>query len=83
MDTKKNGIFNLGSINKISKSNFIIAVAKKNKFKLNYKLENYNNSKKSVIKRPLNMSMNTKKFQKSIKIKLPKIEDEIKKLLIK
>jgi dTDP-4-dehydrorhamnose reductase len=83
LDTKKTGIFNLGSANKISKSNFILSIAKKIKLKLNYKLEKYSDLKKTTTRRPLNMSMNIKKFEKNFNIKLPKIEDEIKKFVIK
>ena len=83
LESNENGIFNIGSKNKISKSNFILAVAKKLKIKLNYNLINYQDLKESTARRPTNMSMNINKFQKKFLIKLPKVEDEIKKLFFK
>jgi dTDP-4-dehydrorhamnose reductase len=83
LSTKKIGIFNLGSTNQIRKSSFILAVAKKLKIDLNYKLVNYRDLKKSIVKRPSNMSMNVKKFQKSFSIELPRIENEIKKIIVR
>ena len=81
LKTKKYGVFNLGSKNKISKAKFA------EKFALGLSLDkdllkrvNYlpNNS---MAKRPLDMSMKVNKFQKYFKIKLPSIETEIKKLI--
>ena len=81
--SKKIGIFNIGSRDKISKSNFILLVAKKLKIKLRYNLINYSEFKKTNTKRPKNMSMNIKKFEKEFNIKLPYVKNEIKKLTIK
>jgi len=81
--SKKKGIYNIGSNNEISKSNFLLLVAKKFKLKLNYKLVKYSEYKISKIKRPTNMGMNINKFQKNFKLKLPSIEEEINKLTIK
>ena len=53
------------------------------KIKLNYNLINYQDLKESTARRPTNMSMNINKFQKKFLIKLPKVEDEIKKLFFK
>ena len=83
LSSKKIGIFNLGSINKISKSNFILKVAKKLKVKLNYKKIDFKINQKLTTKRPLNMSMNVSKFQKEFSIKLPSIQSQINKLTIK
>ena len=83
LGTKKIGIFNLGSINKISKSNFILKVAKKLKIKLNYKKIDFKINQKLTTKRPLNMSMNVSKFQKEFSMKLPSIQSQINKLTIK
>jgi dTDP-4-dehydrorhamnose reductase len=73
----------LGSINKISKSNFILKVAKKLKVKLNYKKIDFKIIQKLKTKRPLNMSMNVNKFQKEFSMKLPSIQSQINKLTIK
>ena len=43
-----------------------------------YKKINYNNK---YIKRPLDMRMNVKKFEKKFKIKLPNIYSEANKLI--
>lgn len=70
------GIYNLGSKNFISKSDF--AVIFKTKLGLsnkNYQLINVNDLMK--VKRPNNMSMDVEKFEKKFNIKLPLIEKEI------
>jgi dTDP-4-dehydrorhamnose reductase len=51
LSSKKIGIFNLGSVNKISKSNFILKVAKKLKVKLNYKKIDFKINQKLMTKR--------------------------------
>ena len=73
------GIFNLGSIGQISKKNlayiFFNKLGKK-------KLDNFESIKVNKllkIKRSNYMGMNCKKFSKKFSIKLPKIENEIKK----
>ena len=78
---KKVGIFNLGSKNKISKDKFAKKFA--DGVNLNKKLiKSINYSSKALLaKRPLDMSMKVKKFEKVFKIKLPLIENEIRKLV--
>jgi dTDP-4-dehydrorhamnose reductase len=71
-----NGIYNIGSKGHISKSNFSIFFAKKLKI-FNNKAIVCNSSKILKIKRPKNMSMDVKKFEKNFDIKLPKIKNEI------
>ena len=72
-----NGIYNLGSVGKISKSNFAIFFSKKTKvFHDNFRLCNYKKVLKT--KRSKNMSMNINFFKKKFKIQLPRIRDEIK-----
>ncbi|MBD1166872.1 sugar nucleotide-binding protein [Pelagibacterales bacterium SAG-MED09] len=72
-----NGIYNLGSVGKISKSNFAIFFAKKAKvFHENFQVCNYKKILKT--KRSKNMTMNINLFKKKFKIKLPKIRDQIK-----
>ena len=71
-----NGLFNLGSTDCISKSNFCIYILKK----LNYvkcKYQIVRSSKFLKTKRSNNMSMDIRKFQKTFKIKLPYIKKEI------
>ena len=71
------GTFNLGTKNGISKSNFIKKFLKK----LNLKLTNYEiisiNDKFLKVLRPRDMRMNVTKFEKTFKISLPRINDEI------
>jgi dTDP-4-dehydrorhamnose reductase len=76
---RKAGIYNFGSNNGISKSEFAKFVIKLKKFKINYKEVRYEN-KKNLIKRPKNMIMNVKKFEKTFKLKLPNIKKEIYKI---
>jgi len=71
-----NGIYNVGSKGKISKSDFGIYFAKKLKIYNNKEII-CNSSKVLKVKRSINMSMNVKKFEKVFKIKLPKIKNEI------
>jgi dTDP-4-dehydrorhamnose reductase len=73
---KIKGVYNLGSKGFMSKSDFAIYFAKKIKiYKKNYSLKEINSVLK--IKRPNNMIMDVKKFEKKFNIKLPKIKDEI------
>ncbi len=72
-----NGIYNLGSVGKISKSSFAIFFAKKVEiFHKNFQICNYKKVLKT--KRSRNMSMNINLFKKKFMIKLPKVKDEIK-----
>ena len=71
-----NGIYNIGSIGKISKSNFGTFFAKRLKIH-NNKVIICNSSKIFKVKRPKNMSMNVKKFERKFNIKLPKVKNEI------
>lgn len=82
LNSNKRGIYNLGSKNKISKSLFILKIAKKLKIKLNYKIINYE-PLNFRVKRPKDMSMNIRKFQKTFRTNLPTIKSEINKLFIK
>ena len=78
INKKLTGVFNLGSINSISKYNFAKKVAQK--FKLNIK---YISSFKSIFsfnQRPLNTYMSTNKLKKKINIKIPSVQDGINML---
>lgn len=72
------GIYNLGSKNSISKYNFSIILC--NNLRLNKKLikKSIYNKNLSRANRPLNMSLNIKKFEKIFNVKLPSIQNEIK-----
>lgn len=75
------GVYNLASKNKISKAEFAVLIA----LNLNYDLKllnkiNYKN-KYLIARRPLDMSLNINKFEKDTGINLPKVQDEIKKLI--
>jgi dTDP-4-dehydrorhamnose reductase len=71
-----NGIYNIGSKGQISKSNFGIFFAKKLKI-YNSKEITCNSSEILKVKRPRNMSMNIRKFEKKFYMKLPDIKSEI------
>lgn len=75
--SKKAGIFNIGSRNGISKSDFLEKIIKNKKLNLKYIICKYKNKN---WKRPNYMSMNINKFEKNFNIKLPHIEKEIKKI---
>ena len=77
MTSNKKGTYNLGSLNKISKKDFAVKVFKKLEINTSYDEVKMT---KSNPKRPLDMSMNCNKFIRNFKIKLPNIENEIKKL---
>ncbi len=83
ISSRKKGIYNIGSRDEISKSEFILLIAKKFKLKLNYNLIKYSEFKNYETKRPRNMGMNINKFEKEFKFKLPFIKNEINKLIIK
>jgi len=76
---EKNGIFNVGSKDSISKKDFIIELCKILKLDknlvINTKLKNI---KKNNAYRPLNMSLNVKKFEKIFRTKLPLVKRELK-----
>jgi len=75
---KKCGLFNLGSKNVISKKSFALMFFKNlGVTNVNYESVKVNNFLK--IKRSNFMGMNSKKFSKQFKIKLPSIKQEIKK----
>jgi dTDP-4-dehydrorhamnose reductase len=71
------GIYNIGSKNSISKYNFSSMLCKY--LKLNKKLiqKTFYNKSLSRAKRPLNMSLNIKKFEKTFDINLPNVKKEI------
>ncbi len=70
------GIYNLGSKNILSKSDFALKIIKRLKIsKSNHVI--CSSKKIFKIKRPYNMSMNVCKFENKFKISLPKIENEI------
>lgn len=70
------GIYNLGAQDSISKSEFCLHIIKKLKLKkINYKIVKSDNFLKT--RRPKNMVMNIKKFEKDFRIKLPKIKNQI------
>ena len=78
---KKKGVFNLSSKSKISKADFANRLCKELKLSLkNINKTNYN-YKKLLAKRPLDMSLNVSKFEKYYNVKLPKVTNEIKKLV--
>ena len=72
----KSGVYNIGSYNKISKSNFIKQLCKLTNLKKNFIIKNYSNK---FVERPLDMSMNIAKVNKLCKLKF-NINDEIYKL---
>ena len=75
------GIFNLSSKTKISKADFAIKLCKELKLSLkNINKVNYN-YKNLLAKRPLDMSLNVTKFEKYYNVRLPKVTNEIKKLV--
>jgi len=77
----KPGIYNVGSKNKISKSEFGKKVIKTLKLKVNFDEIDYEHKKfKLFAKRPLNMQMDVSNFEKTFFVKTPLIEKEILKL---
>ena len=78
---KYSGIVNVGSKNSMSKKKFIITTMNHLKLKIKkYTSINYKNLKGYKCSRPKYMLMNTNKLCKILNIKIPKLEDEIKKL---
>ena len=80
MIKKIEGVYNLGSKNKISKAKFASSLCSI----LNCDLDLLNqikyNNQYLVARRPLDMSLNVNKFEKNTGIKLPSVLKEIKKL---
>lgn len=72
-----NGIYNIGSKNGMSKSNFIKKIIEIKKMKIKYEEIKY---KHKDVSRPQNMKMNLSKFEKKFSIKLPKLKSEILKI---
>ena len=76
-----NGIFNIGSSNGISKSDFALKIAKHFNFSnSNYEIINSDSFSKNRAVRPKNTSLNIKKISDIIKFSLPSVEEEILKL---
>lgn len=71
------GIYNLGSVDKISKAEYATKLLKL--LKLNEKIISLTKYSRSNVNRPLDMSLNTSKFQRLYKIKLPNVKNEIYK----
>ena len=81
MFKKIEGVYNLGSKNKISKADFASLLCSKLKYSLSLlKVKKYS-SKNLIAKRPSDMSMNIKKFEKNFCIKLPLVKQEVSKLI--
>mgnify|MGYP006165923245 FL=1 len=77
---KKNGIFNIGSKTKISKAIFAELLCKILRLDNKYLIKTNYSKEISPVLRPFDMSLNVGKFEKTFKIKLPKVTTEIKKL---
>ena len=77
---RRKGTFNLAAKTKISKANFAKLLCKELKLSIrSVNVISYKYSK-FLAKRPLDMSLNVTKFEKTFKTKLPKVTREIKKL---
>ena len=74
------GVFNISSSQRISKFKFSNLIAKE--YKLNKKniIDSSKFSKKLFVKRPSNMSLSNLKLRKYLKLNIPTIEEQIKKL---
>ena len=82
INTNINGTFNLGSSCGMSKFDFASLFVKG--LKLNESLLNsisIKHNKKLIADRPKNMTMSSKKFEQSTSIDLPRLADEIKKVI--
>ncbi len=73
----KNDTYNLGSKNKISKSDFIIKLCKNLKLNRTFSIINYSSK---FIRRPLDMTMNINKITRLLKIKKYDVNSELLKL---
>ncbi len=80
MIKKIRGTFNLGSSTKISKAKFAEILGKYLGYNTNF-LNKVNYSRSNLLaKRPLDMSLKVKKFEKKFEMKLPSVKTEIGKL---
>ena len=81
MNKPISGTFNLGSQDILSKADLIILILKG--MGLSTKNTSLINSSEIDFpaKRPLNMGMDSSLFEKRYNVKLPTIEDEVKKIL--
>jgi len=77
LDKFNSEIYNLGSSNKISKKDFIKKLCKILNIKRTFDISNY---KSNIIRRPLDMSMNSNKINRCLKLKKYNVLDEIYKL---
>ena len=73
------GIYNAGSIDGLSKYNFAKKIAEHKNLNLNL-IKKIDSDKYFEIKRPKDMRMNVSKIQRTLKIKMPSIKEEIYKL---
>ena len=73
------GIFNIGSKNGFSKDKFIKKVCKHKLFNNNL-IKTKNSKNYFKIRRPKDMRMNVNKFERTYKLKLPDLDEEIIKL---
>tara|TARA_B100001939_G_C16928257_1_gene612774 strand:+ start:1262 stop:2116 length:855 start_codon:yes stop_codon:yes gene_type:complete len=76
------GTYNLGSNNGISKAEFLNLIGKNLKLNLKFAKITSSSNIKNRAKRPNDMRLNNKKFEKKFKIKLPNIYQEIQKFCI-
>ena len=74
-DNLKPGLYNLGSKNRISKSEFYILIFKMLKENINYNIVKVNSYLST--KRSKNMVMSVNKFEKKFQIILPKLKNEL------
>ena len=74
----KYGIFNICSDEIITKYKFGHKIC--NIFHLNKKLiyVNYLKSRKDIVRRPLNMALDNNKLKKTLKIKIPSLNNQIR-----
>ena len=78
MNKKIYGVYNLGSKGWMSKSDFLLSLAKKLRLNIkNCKIKKYEFSEKNKVMRPQNMVMNCKKFENKFKINLPRIKNQV------
>lgn len=81
IDMQHKGIYNLGSIGKISKAEFALFLCRQ--LNLDESLLSFSKVEHSnlIAQRPNDMTMSIQKYAKHIKSNLPKLEDEIEKLV--
>lgn len=80
IDKKVDGIFNVGSINGLSKYDFAIKFANILQIPTNNIKRISLGDKKLIAKRPNDMRMNVQKFKKHFNVVIPSLEEEIDKL---